>query len=145
MSKGKQRVPVGGVGEALRQPLPGLAALRDKLPAGAVAAPHAAAAPPPVAPREAAPAAATEGSIFARAGRIVVRRERKGHGGKTATRIEGIVASARELEAAVREIKRALGCGATLDAGDIVVQGAQGERLVAFLEARGARKITVGS
>jgi translation initiation factor 1 len=143
MARGKQRVPVDGAGEALRQPL--LAALRDKLPAADLAAPDTVAASSPAATRDARQAVPAEGSIFARAGRIVVRRERKGHGGKTATRIEGVVASARELEAAVREIKRALGCGAMVDAGDIVVQGAQGERLVAFLEARGARKITVGS
>jgi len=143
MSKPKQRVPMGEAGGVLRQPLPGLAALREQLPTAAPAAKPVAAAPPAAAPD---PAAETRPSlIYARGARIVVRRERKGHGGKTATRIEGIVGSARELAAALRDIKRALGCGAALDGGDIVVQGAQGERLVAFLEARGARKVTVGS
>lgn len=144
MSKARQRVPVGQSGDALRQPLPGLAALRDQLPRATTVPPPAAAATPPAVPPGPA-AETTPRSIYARAARIVVRRERKGHGGKTATRIEGIVASPRELEAALRDIKRALGCGAALDGGDIIVQGAQGERLIAFLEARGARKVTVGS
>ena len=144
MTKPRQRVPVGQAGDALRQPLPGLAALRDRLPAAATAAPPAAATPPPAAAPDPS-AESRPSSIYARGSRVVVRRERKGHGGKTATRIEGIVGSARELAAALRDIKRALGCGAALDGGDIIVQGAPGERLVAFLEARGARKVTVGS
>lgn len=83
--------------------------------------------------------------MYAAATKLVVRRERKGHGGKTATRIEGLVGSTRELEEAVRDVKRALGCGATLDGRDVVVQGDQGERLLAFLAERGARKVVVGS
>ena len=84
-------------------------------------------------------------SVYAAATKLVVRRERKGHGGKTATRIEGLVGSTRELEEAVRDVKRALGCGAALDGRDVVVQGDQGERLLAFLAERGARKVVVGS
>src|SRR5947209_2861087 len=102
MRKPRQRVPVGEAGDSFRQPLPGLAALREQLPAGAPAAPPAIAAPSPAV----TPDRATEtrsSSIYARGRRIVVRRERKGHGGKTATRIEGIVASTRELEAALRD------------------------------------------
>lgn len=144
MAKSKQRVTVDGSQPALRQSLAGLAALRDRLPAPATPAqadqPASAAGPSTIAPGTAAGA-----SVYARAARIVVRRERKGHGGKTATRIEGIAGSTRELEATLRELKRALGCGATLDGGDIVIQGAPGERLVAFLEGRGARKVVVGS
>jgi translation initiation factor 1 len=140
MRKVKQREPIGP-SSSLRQPLSGLAGLRDRLTAAPTAPVDAAGA----ANGGAAPTPAGQSALFARAARIVVRRERKGHGGKTATRIEGLAGSAAELDAAVREIKRALGCGATLDGGDVVVQGAQGERLVAFLTARGARKVTVGS
>lgn len=147
MAKSKQRIAVDGSGAALRQGLPGIDALRTSLPVAAngkvdtatvVDGPSgngtAATASPPVkrTPWNAAP-------------KLVVRRERKGHGGKTATRIEGLVGSTRELEDAVRDVKRALGCGATLDGRDVVVQGDQGERLIAFLTERGARKIVVGS
>lgn len=149
MPKAKQRVTVDGAQPALRQPLPGLAALRDKLPASAATEPGA--APPPSGAAAGSPAlasapAATPGAaLYARAARVVVRRERKGYGGKTVTRVEGLAGSARELDAAVRDVKRALGCGATLEGSDVVVQGDQGERLRAFLAARGVRKIVVGN
>jgi len=147
MSKQKQRVKVDAAPAPMRQPLPGLAALRDKLPA-APAASASVAADEPVQPEPASStsaSAAPASTVFSRAPRLVVRRERKGHGGRTATRIEGLIGSTRELERAVGEIKRALGCGATLERGDVIVQGAQGDRLLAFLEERGARKIVVGS
>lgn len=158
MAKGKQRVSqriaIDGAPAGLRQPLAGLAGLRDLLPAGApadpppanVASPDAspkdsAVAPSPAAGRDAAP----RSDVYTRAARVVVRRERKGHGGKTITRIEGLAGSARELEAAVRDVKRGLGCGATLESSDVLVQGDQSERVRAFLEARGVRKIVLGN
>lgn len=112
----------------------GLAALRDRLPAGPVT---------PTTPSEQAKASPPD--PIAQAKKLVLRRERKGHGGKTATRIEGLVANAEVLNTALGEIKRALGCGATIDGGDIVVQGDQTDRLAAYLESRGAKKIIIGS
>lgn len=137
----KERVPLGEASEPLRAPLPGLAALRRG--GDGESSRHPTASPE----TQPASSAAAEGprTVYARAPRLVVRRERKGHGGKTWTRIEGITGSTLEVEAALREIKRALGCGAVRDGADVVVQGAPGERLVAFLEARGARKVVVGS
>jgi translation initiation factor 1 len=135
---------VDGSGGGLRQGLQGLEALRAALPAGPAPAPIE----EPAAERDAAaPAAATpkRSTPWSRGPKLVVRRERKGHGGKTATRIEGLMGSTRELEEAVRDVKRALGCGASLDRGDVVVQGDQGERLLAFLTERGARKVVIGS
>ena len=152
MAKGKQRIAVDGSGGGLRQGLSGLEALRASLPPGpggaseekadatAGATTNAAVSAPP--PAAAAPAKRTPWSA---ATKLVVRRERKGHGGKTATRVEGLVGSTRELDEAVRDVKRALGCGAVLDGRDVVVQGDQGERLLAFLAERGARKVVVGS
>ena len=153
MAKDKQRIATGG-GGGLRQGLPGLEALRAALPAGPAAqdrAPDAAGAADagPGARELDGPAAAARPSAqrtpWNAATKLVVRRERKGHGGKTATRVEGLSGSTRELEEAVREVKRALGCGASLDGRDVVVQGDQGERLLAFLAERGARKVVVGS
>jgi translation initiation factor 1 len=148
VAKEKQRVVVDGSGGGLRQGLPGLDALRAALPAGSAATP----APAPAGEHDtaraaAAPAATTpvRSTPWSRGAKLVVRRERKGHGGKTATRIEGLVGSTRELEEAVRDVKRALGCGASLERGDVVVQGDQGDRLLAFLTERGARKVVVGS
>lgn len=147
MAKDRRRISTQDA-PALRQPLASLSGLRERLLAGD--APQSAAREDGAAVADAAPAndeahARNRSTVFDRAPKLVVRRERKGHGGKTATRIEGLVGSTRELEAAVRDVKRALGCGATLDGRDVVVQGDQGDRLVAFLTERGARKIVVGS
>jgi translation initiation factor 1 (eIF-1/SUI1) len=131
----RTRIPLGDLhGEQFRQPLPGLGALRDRLQAET---------PPTSAEPTTQDAVAR--TVYGRVPHLVVRRERKGHGGKTWTRIEGLVGSTVEIEAALREMKRALGCGAARDGADVVVQGSQGERIVAFLDARGARKVVVGS
>lgn len=147
MSKrgGRDRVPLGDAATPFGRGLPGLAALRDRLPAGPEPGPAPGAEPAPPAPGPATASEKTRSTVYGRAPRLVVRRERKGHGGKTWTRVEGLVGSTVEIEAALREMKRALGCGASRDGNDVVVQGAPGERLVAFLEARGARKVVVGS
>ena len=79
------------------------------------------------------------------AGKIVVAKERKGHGGKTCTRISGVALAARELEALASEMKRTLGCGGSVDGTDVVLAGEQGERAVAFLRARGATRVVIGS
>jgi translation initiation factor 1 len=75
----------------------------------------------------------------------VLRRERKGHGGKTVTVVEGFRLPPSALEKIARELKRALGCGATIDAGRIVVQGVVGARIEPWLLARGARKVVIGN
>lgn len=136
VARPKERIPVAGNSAPLSQPFAGLAQLREQLPAGPAAAapePRPAGSPPP------------PGGPVARARKLVLHRERKGHGGKTATRIEGLAASGRELDTLCSEFKRALGCGAAVDGSDIVVQGDQVDRLTAFLESRGAQKIIIGS
>lgn len=154
MTKDKQRIATdAGSGKGLRQGLPGLDALRAALPAGPPGEARSSAPelPAHAVPADSGPPAAESAKPPAKrtpwnaAAKLVVRHERKGHGGKTATRVEGLVGSTRELEEAVREVKRALGCGASLDGRDVVVQGDQGERLLAFLTDRGARKVVVGS
>jgi translation initiation factor 1 len=145
VAKGKQRIAVDGGDGGLRQGLPGLAALRAALPAGPAAPPTAVATAATAGTDTPAAAAPAKRTPWNAATKLIVRRERKGHGGKTATRVEGLVGSTRELEEAVRDVKRALGCGAALDGRDVVVQGDQGERLLAFLAERGARKVVTGS
>jgi len=156
MAKGKQRaserIAIDGAQPALRQPLAGLAGLRERLPAGAPPADASAGVAEPISTSEAAPATSAvagapppRSTVYSRAARVVVRRERKGHGGKTMTRVEGLAGSSRELEVAVRDVKRGLGCGATLEGSDVLVQGDQSERVRAFLEAHGVRKIVLGN
>jgi translation initiation factor 1 len=110
-------------------PFARLAALRDSLPAGE--------APPAPAP----PKSASERSLFL--DKVVVRFTRKGHGGKTVTVVTGVAPHA--LAALAGELKRALGCGARVEDGAIVLQGELVERAVAFLEKKGAARIVRGS
>jgi len=88
--------------------------------------------------------AARAGALdLADAGKLVLRRERKGRGGKTVTVIEGLpVADLPEFE---RALKKALGCGATVEDRSLVLLGDLGERARDWLVARGARRVVVGS
>lgn len=82
---------------------------------------------------------------FGGAKKLVVRRERKGRGGKTATVIEGIRVSPSALERLAREIRRALGCGASVEEGRIVVQGDLVARVERWLVEHGAPKVVVAN
>ena len=75
----------------------------------------------------------------------MVRRERKGHGGKTATVIAGLALPAQGLEQVARSLRRSLGCGASAAGEQIVVQGDQTERVRAWLVARGVERVVVGN
>lgn len=76
--------------------------------------------------------------------RAVVRYERKGHGGKEATRVEQLELPVSVLETWLKELKQSLGCGGRVDDGALVLQGDQRERLPKLLTDRGVRKVTVG-
>lgn len=76
---------------------------------------------------------------------IVVRREKKGRGGKAVTLAEGPGLAGRDLEALARDLAKALGAGARVEDGRIVVQGEQADRLVAQLEQRGFGGIVRGN
>ena len=110
-------------------PFAALGALRDRLPPGEVpAAPVPAASPPAARPGPA---------------RAVVRYQRKGRGGKEVTLVEKLELPEAALDRWCRELKRALGCGGSLEAGVIALAGDQRPRLPAMLEARGVRRVTV--
>lgn len=82
---------------------------------------------------------------FGGATKLVVRRERKGRGGKTATIVEGIRVSPSALERIARELRRALGCGASVEEGRLVVQGDLVGRVERWLVEHGAPKVVVGN
>lgn len=77
--------------------------------------------------------------------RLVVRRERTGRGGKGVTIVEGEPLQGRDLPALAKELARALGAGARVESGAIVVQGEQVERVVAWLASRGFGPVVVGN
>lgn len=102
-------------------------------------APSEPASPPDPTPAEPAPPADADLTSLPK---IVLRRTRKGRGGRTATLVEGLdplPAAAREQLA--RDMRKALGTGATLEGDVIVVQGDIRDRLADWLEGRGARRI----
>ncbi|MCC6877495.1 MAG: translation initiation factor [Sandaracinaceae bacterium] len=93
---------------------------------------------PPAAPAIVAPPAAP----VALDGKLVVRHERKGRGGKTVTRIAGLPASA--CEAIATRMKKALGVGATIEDDDVLLLGDVVERAARWLEREGAQRVVRG-
>lgn len=78
-------------------------------------------------------------------GKIVVAKSKKGRGGKTVTCVRGIDANAAQLEQLAKELRQALGCGSTVEEGEILVQGEQLDRVAKWLEGQGARRVVKGT
>lgn len=123
--------PDSGSSSSSSSPFAALAGLRDALPPGP------APAAPPAPPDQPPPAA--RGTA-----RAVVRIERKGRGGKEATRIEKLGLSADELARWCGALKKSLGCGGAVEGDTIVLHGDLRQRIEPLLTARGVRKITLG-
>jgi len=70
-------------------------------------------------------------------GKVRVRCERKGHGGKTVTVISGLPLDVATLTTLAGELKRRCGCGGTIKAGEIEIQGDHAELLLSELLKRG--------
>lgn len=115
-------------GDPPASPFAKLAALREQLPPGEAPAPAA------------RPEARARPMFLEK---VVVRFTRKGHGGKTVTVVTGVAPAA--VDELSSEMKKALGCGARVEDGAIVLQGELVDRAVAFLEKKGAKKIVRGS
>jgi len=90
-----------------------------------------------------APSATTTKAPVRFAPKVVVRREKKGHGGKTVTIVSGVLPN--ELEAICTSLKTKLGCGARVEGEDVVVQGDLVDRVIVVVTALGANKIVRGS
>ena len=79
------------------------------------------------------------------AGKIVLAISRKGRGGRTVTIVSGIKGGEAVLDTLSRELKKALGCGASVEGDTIVVAGDLIDRVKPWLEAKGAKKLVVGT
>ncbi len=111
--------------EPFHNPFADLKALKSELPEGpAVAVSPSLPRTPPPPPR------------------AVIRLERKGRGGKEVTVVAQLQLKALELERWLKELKRALGCGGTVEEGALVFQGDQRQRLKEALTALGVRRIS---
>lgn len=76
--------------------------------------------------------------------RAVVRYERSGRGGKEVTVIEQLGLKDAELQLWLKQLKAALGCGGSVEADTIMLQGDHRKRLPPILTKKGVRKVTVG-
>jgi len=141
MTRGRPTASGRGVSAGGAEPNASLGTLGDLLESrglrGTPAAPPPSATSPPAGPRT--------GPDLTRCGKITLSRERKGHGGKTATVVTGLELPARELESVARALRRALGCGASADGDRVLVQGDQATRVRDWLAAQGVRRIVVGN
>jgi len=103
-------------------------------------------APPPPPAQPAASAKADDiSALLARAGKIVLRREKKGHGGKTVTTVSGLDFPAPTLDTLAKALRKGLGCGSMLDGKTIVLQGDIQQRAEEWLRGHGATKIVRGN
>jgi translation initiation factor 1 len=78
-------------------------------------------------------------------GRVDVRRETGGRGGKTVTVADGFVGiGLPEKEQLAKKIRGAAGCGGTVKDGAIVIQGDQRELVARILSEAGFRPVMAG-
>jgi translation initiation factor 1 (eIF-1/SUI1) len=75
--------------------------------------------------------------------KLVVRRELKGRGGKTVTRISGLPREHREALAAT--MKKRFGCGALIDRDDVLLLGDLVDRAADWLAEQGASRVVKGN
>ena len=78
-------------------------------------------------------------------GRVDIRRETGGRGGKTVTVADGFVGiGLPEKEQLAKKIRGACGCGGTVKEGAIVIQGDQRETIARILSEAGFRPVLAG-
>jgi translation initiation factor 1 len=78
-------------------------------------------------------------------GRVEVRRETGGRGGKTVTSVSGFVGiGLPEKESLAKKMRAACGCGGTVKDGVIEIQGDQREAVARILTEAGFRPVLAG-
>ncbi len=95
-------------------------------------------------PSNVAPAAKPVPAVKNR-GRVDVRRETGGRGGKTVTVVDGFTGiGLPEKEALTKKMRAACGCGGTVKDGAIEIQGDQRETVARILAEAGFRPVMAG-
>lgn len=101
----------------------------------------------PVAPRAVLAAAAKPAAAVPEKnrGRVDIKRETGGRGGKTVTVVSGFVGiGLPEKEQLAKKIRAACGCGGTVKDGQIEIQGDQRETVARILSDAGFRPVFAG-
>jgi translation initiation factor 1 len=126
---GDGKIPTDGGGSLGQNPFGALSAAG--LPAGTTPAPEAATKSVTVPERN--------------RGRVDIRRETGNRGGKTVTVIDGFVGiGLPEKEQLAKKMRAACGCGGTVKAGAIEIQGDQREKIARILTEAGFRPVMAG-
>lgn len=130
MARKRKEVLSTGNASSFHQPFAALAGLKDSLPRGA---------------EEEAPSPeqASGGDDRAPA-RAVIRRSKKGRGGREVTEVSHLGLPPEVLATWSRELRTQLGCGGAVEEDVLIVHGDQRDRVEAWLKARGVRSITRG-
>ena len=98
---------------------------------------------PPASP--ARPAEPAQPAKVKNRGRVDVRRETGGRGGKTVTVVDGFVGiGLPEKEQLTKKMRAACGCGGTVKDGAIEIQGDQRETVARILSEAGFRPVFAG-
>lgn len=102
----------------------------------------------PVAPKVVLDQAAREKAVIApvrNRGRVDIKRETGGRGGKTVTVVTGFVGiGLPEKEQLTKKMRVACGCGGTVKNGEIEIQGDNRERVAKILNEAGFRPVFAG-
>jgi translation initiation factor 1 len=78
-------------------------------------------------------------------GRVDITREKGGRGGKTVTVVDGFTGIGQpEKESLAAKMRAACGCGGTVKAGRIEIQGDQREAVARILSEAGFRPVFAG-
>lgn len=87
------------------------------------------------------PASASPAAAIPKPGRVVLRREKAGRGGKTVIVVDDFAAhfTGDQLEVLARKLQRTCGCGGSVKGRTIELQGDDPGRVRAALETEGFR------
>jgi uncharacterized repeat protein (TIGR03833 family) len=125
-------------GPLTHNPFTGLAVVGDPSPSERATEPAEPAVPP-----TASPSAMPTSDARHFPGQVTLQRETKGRGGKAVTRIGGLAPA--HLDEMCLQMKRALGCGATVEPPDLLLLGSLEQRAAQWLREAGARLVVIGT
>lgn len=77
-------------------------------------------------------------------GRVDIRREKAGRGGKTVTTIEGIKMAPQDIQDLLKSLKAHCGVGGAYKDGVMIIQGDKRDEVSNFLEKKGFRVVFAG-
>lgn len=113
------------------------ASLSNQLPARPEAVPD-------TPPASSSPGTSSTDEAWSLGGKVVLRCERKGHGGKTVTVVSGLSLRGIGVEQLARKLAKQLGCSVRVDGEHIQLAGDQRERAEPWLHSRGVKQVVLG-